>query len=384
MPQYVGITGLNRSSGLRVPAYTELDTPADNFAATVNDGVSTLVADEYFYTVTALGSSGEGLPATEDSATVAEVTTNETQTITVDGTGGTFTLTFDSETTAAIDWDATSAEIEAELEGLASVGAGNVSVTGDGPHVVEFIGDLAHTDVGAITTDDALVTGNEWQAITITATGGTYTITGTAGQSEAVAWDADAATIRTALGNAITEGITAIQSETHAGGVYTFSYVGALANTDVAEPTLQTGSLTGGTATLSTVRNGVAAPGVTITPGDTGDEGQVVDLAWDAVVGATGYRVYKGTETGTYTEYFEVAATSYTDDGTAGEPGTPPAESSAVISAGDAKVVPGVVTIVDVDDIQTRKALNSRKAFGQFVVVALNNDVGGVDLPANT
>ena len=43
-----------------------------------------------------------------------------------------------------------------------------------------------------------------------------------------------------------------------------------------------------------------------------------VDLNWGVVDGAASYRVYKGTATGVYTEYFDVTDPLYTDDGTAG------------------------------------------------------------------
>lgn len=45
-------------------------------------------------------------------------------------TGGTFTLTIDGETTAAIDFDADAASVQAALEALSTVGSGGVTVTG--------------------------------------------------------------------------------------------------------------------------------------------------------------------------------------------------------------------------------------------------------------
>lgn len=81
----------------------------------------------------------------------ANVPTNEQQTVTVGGapTGGTFTLTFSTPnpsnttaTTAGIPFGASSAEVQAALEALANVGAGNVAVAGSagGPYTVEFTG----------------------------------------------------------------------------------------------------------------------------------------------------------------------------------------------------------------------------------------------------
>lgn len=62
-----------------------------------------------------------------------------------DHSAGTFTLTASYETTSALPYDASAAAVEAALEALPSVGAGNVSVTGSGtvasPWEIEFIGD---------------------------------------------------------------------------------------------------------------------------------------------------------------------------------------------------------------------------------------------------
>ena len=88
---------------------------------------------------------------------------NEEQSITITGspTGGTFTLTYAGSTTAAIDFDATAAEVESALEAIASIGEGNVSVTGEagGPWTAEFINDLGYQSLAAMTADGALLTG---------------------------------------------------------------------------------------------------------------------------------------------------------------------------------------------------------------------------------
>lgn len=67
--------------------------------------------------------------------------------VTVTGapTGGTFTLTHKGNATAALQYNATPAEIQAELSKLASIGAGNVVVTGEAGknYEVAFIGKLA-------------------------------------------------------------------------------------------------------------------------------------------------------------------------------------------------------------------------------------------------
>lgn len=104
--------------------------------------------------------------------------TDEVQTLTEGGSGLTsYTITLDGQTTASIDDDATAAQVQAALELLSTVGAGNVLVTGgplaSGAFTVTFRGDLANTDVAAMTT---------------TPTGGTGTVvvaTSTAGGADA-------------------------------------------------------------------------------------------------------------------------------------------------------------------------------------------------------
>lgn len=104
---------------------------------------------------------------------------NEIQTITVDAAGGTFTVTFDAEETAALDFDILAADLQTALEGLSTIGAGNVSVSGGPgdaggttPYVVEFIGDLAGANQAAMTTDATNLTGGAGTAVVATTQAG--------------------------------------------------------------------------------------------------------------------------------------------------------------------------------------------------------------------
>ncbi len=74
--------------------------------------------------------------------------------------GGTFTLTFDGETTANLDAEATAEEVEDALADLDSIRAGNVLVSGDdgGPFTVEFVGSLGDNDQPLISADGANLT----------------------------------------------------------------------------------------------------------------------------------------------------------------------------------------------------------------------------------
>ena len=79
-------------------------------------------------------------------------------------TGGTFTLSHGGNTTAALAWNASAATIDAALEGLASIGAGNVTVfkatnpTTWSAYQVVWGGAFAGLDAGAITANAAGLT----------------------------------------------------------------------------------------------------------------------------------------------------------------------------------------------------------------------------------
>lgn len=100
--------------------------------------------------------------------------TNEVQTITISATGGTFTVTYSGQTTAAIAWNATSAAVQAALEALSNIAVGDVSVTGadGGPYSIEFVGTLGMQDVATMTTNAGSLTGGAGTAVVATPTVG--------------------------------------------------------------------------------------------------------------------------------------------------------------------------------------------------------------------
>ena len=140
--------------------------------------VSLLVADGALLTgtgsVTVTGgvaTFGGGLLANQDVDPIGSDTTNLTYAtaglneqvlIQVSADAGTFTLTFGANTTAAQAYTVSAASLQTALRGLASIGAGNVNVTGDngGPFTVEFVSGKAAQDVGAITANAASLTLN--------------------------------------------------------------------------------------------------------------------------------------------------------------------------------------------------------------------------------
>eukprot|EP00937_MAST-01D_sp_MAST-1D-sp2_P001998 g1998.t1 len=154
--------------------------------------------------------------------------TLEVQTATCIGTGGTFKLSFNrdgtAEETTALAFDATAATVKAALEALGSVREVAVTLsTGTAacaasPGVgiaITFTSELG--DLPALTTDVASLTGAgagvsvaettkgreagwfEVQTATCVANSGTFTLTFRSVTSAAIAWDATAATLTTAL-----------------------------------------------------------------------------------------------------------------------------------------------------------------------------------------
>lgn len=101
---------------------------------------------------------------------------NEIQTITVTGspTGGTYTLTFNGQTTGVIPYNATAADVTTALNALSNVNSGETTVAG-GPHpgtaiTVGFGGQYEHTDVPQMTASGAGLTGGTTPAVAVTTT----------------------------------------------------------------------------------------------------------------------------------------------------------------------------------------------------------------------
>lgn len=97
---------------------------------------------------------------------------NETQVLTEPGStsGGTFVVSFRNATTANIAYDAAAATVQAALEALYPIGAGNVTVTGSagGPYTVTFVGKFAGQDVELLGAPDGALTGGATDDIIVT------------------------------------------------------------------------------------------------------------------------------------------------------------------------------------------------------------------------
>jgi hypothetical protein len=90
---------------------------------------------------------------------------NEIERITVNASGGTFTISHGADTTGPIPFNASAAEVRSALEGLESIGAGNVAVFGgpggeggSTPYTVIFVGKLAEKAITPLTTNHSSLT----------------------------------------------------------------------------------------------------------------------------------------------------------------------------------------------------------------------------------
>lgn len=114
--------------------------------------------------------------------------------------GGTFTLTFEGEVTAAINYNETAANVLAALEALSNVASGDLSVTGSGttgdPWIIKTLKDGAHADTAVtLTGDGSSLSPSDTLTVTTTHAGGvTHNITFTPSLDVALS-DNDAVTI---------------------------------------------------------------------------------------------------------------------------------------------------------------------------------------------
>ncbi len=197
---------------------------------------------------------------------------NEIQTIDLGPSSGiddgTYTLTFGSDTTLPIPFDANAGEIQDSLTSLLSIGAGNVRVTavpnpfgfGNIRFDVEFIGALGQSNQAQITTNSAGLINNERQEITIAGapTGGTFTLSLGALTTAPIAYNANADAVRDAIVAmlAVSDPTVVASDVTVTGAAMpstmVVEFVGSLQDTDFGPLGINTAALTGGTPVPST------------------------------------------------------------------------------------------------------------------------------------
>jgi hypothetical protein len=213
---------------------------------------------------------------TELQAGSSSLVQDEIQLLTVSGTSGTYTLLFGGYTTSPLAYNASEATIQAALQGLTSIGSGNVIVGQGGdllrsdgtshvllsdgaskilleatetgfPYTITFIGAMQNTPEALITGDGTLLgasspgsitvtelqAGNgsqdEVQQITINASAGTFTLTWGGQTTTALPWNIDPTSLETELQllSSIGSGNIAV-TDGAAGGPFTVEFTGAL------------------------------------------------------------------------------------------------------------------------------------------------------------
>ena len=166
---------------------------------------------------------------------------NERQLVGVGGHGAPFSLSLEGHSTVTLPQDASAAEVQAALQSLPNVGAGNAIVSGrlGGPWNVEFTGSLSGADVPSLGG-----THSELQRLIAQGEGGTYKLGYEGSETDPIPLTAVAATVQSAL-----EGLPGIDpGDVHVRGggrdqpssfipIFRIAFGGALAGTDVPDLT---------------------------------------------------------------------------------------------------------------------------------------------------
>ncbi|CAB4142614.1 hypothetical protein UFOVP448_22 [uncultured Caudovirales phage] len=218
---------------------------------------------------------------------------NEVQQISIlRATGGTFTITYDGQTTSGIAYNASAATIQTALEALSNIAPGDVTVAlvSSGVFSVTFGGVYAGINVPLLTVSGTSLTGstavaevasvrnysagqseiqtivfsqtttvapqNEKQTIKINnnPTSGTFTLTYSGQTTSGIAYNASAATIQTALEalSNIAPGDVIVSGGPFPNRMITVEFAGTLAATNVDQLTSSAASLGSTTSNLTT------------------------------------------------------------------------------------------------------------------------------------
>lgn len=245
------------ATGLQNALATFTGFGAANFLVTQVSATAPYVYDiEYVGQLAGLDidfTDGENADITE-TQTGGGTPVDEKQVVAVNGgpTGGTFTLTFQGQTTGAIAYNAGAASVKTALEALSNVTTVTVTKTGT-TYLVEFddpggqdlqqmTGDgssLTGASVAVVVTQSAVTAANEVQQVSLTGnpTGGTFTLTWDPGGGDettaSIAYDASASTVQTALEGLATPTAGDFLVGGSAGGPWSVEFKGTYAATNV-------------------------------------------------------------------------------------------------------------------------------------------------------
>lgn len=212
---------------------------------------------------------------------------DEVQTLTMTAVAGdVYRVTFGGETTDDILVGSDAASVQTILEGLSGIGAGNVVVGGtsllDGPLTLTFQGDLAGINVAAATVVGGT---NAKQTIAIDdlSGGGTFTLTFGEETTAGIAYDADAAAVRSALETLANVGVGNVKVTGGPGpsADWVVEWANDLGHS-VQSLLAGDGSLLTGGSTDVTVTETVAGASKTVTVAETTPGGVFADYSWIA------------------------------------------------------------------------------------------------------
>jgi hypothetical protein len=199
------------------------------------------------------------------------------QTVTVAASAGTFTLAVGGGVTAAIALNAAAATVQTALEAV--VGSGNVAVSGDagGPWTVSFKNAQGGQPQPAIVADASKLTAaNAQQTVTVTATGGHFTLSFGAETTVNIAYSAAATDVQAALAALVAVGADNVAVTGDAGGPWAVEFKGSLAGQPVAAMLATDVDLAGtghAVAVVVAQAGGVAVSVAIVAPGhDVGGE----------------------------------------------------------------------------------------------------------------
>lgn len=334
---------------------------------------------------------------------------DEVQTLAITGTptGGTFTLTYDGQTTAAIAYNASAATVQTALEALSNIAPGDVACTGGTlpgtAVVVTFGGSLADTNVPLMTTNSGSLTGGTSPTASVVET----TSGGLKGRvyvrKDGTAWqeitgdygydpEARASFCQSNNRIYITNGVNRLSFyDIESGDIEVYEGISA-----PGTPTVTPANLTGSNYTyyyrVSAVNNvgettatAAAAQAVSKQRNNWNGTTETITVSWSAVTDADRYVIYLGDQAGK--EYFlaTVTGTTYLDNGSATpNPFRRPAEGNST----EAPILRALVNrngqLFGVGDIEHPSYLwfdggagDSGNFFGGYVAI----DHGGSSVP---
>jgi hypothetical protein len=128
---------------------TALQPTSATLDATVNpEGAVTEYSFQYVDQHSFETEGGFASPDMVETASMSLAPVDAIQTVTVKATSGSYLLRFKGESSAEISFEASAPEVQAALEGISAIGAGNVSVSNPeaGLYAVEFIGSLGDSE----------------------------------------------------------------------------------------------------------------------------------------------------------------------------------------------------------------------------------------------